>query len=198
MDTDITYINRFLQDFSRDEYHMLLGRHPDDITLKAKGVVLGDTDTTVALDAAKTMLENVDIVITEAITDTLKKLKASRKLELVGTIFALFTSGGVVGNYLQQGEHMTTAVLGAFGFLNAIALLIAKWLRGSVAGSGDLSQDFIKLHEYSWDSRMLKAKLKPEISNDVLEEVISKSNSLAREINMLLATLGYIPNFEPI
>lgn len=199
MDTDISYINKYLHKFANDKHQELLRRHPESqVLLNAMGVSLGVTDTEVAVDAAKTMLESVDSITSSALSDILGKLKTNRRLELIGSILTLSTSGGVVGSIIGFDEKYVAAFLGAIGFLGSLVMLFAKWLKGSVTGSSSLDKEFDKLREYSWDARALKARLSHNASDKEIENVILESNRLAREIFLVLGGLGYEPNFEPV
>ena len=192
MDADISYVIRYLQAFSKEKYEALLRRHPEShLLLKANGVSLGDADTAVAIDAVNTMLESVDTITASAISDTLNKLRANRRLKFIGSILTFLTAGGVVGSIIGLDEMFIAVALGAIGILGSLVMLLTRWLKGGVSGSSSLDQAFDKLRKHCLDARVLKAKLKDEIPSLELEKIIFESNSIAREICMVLGGLGY-------
>ena len=174
-------------------------RHPKATAyLKADGIALGDSETSVARDAVETMLESVDDVSSAAISYTLNRLQTNRKIELAASLLALFTSGGVVGSIIGLDEKYLAAGLGALGLSGALLTLLVKWQKGGVSGPLDLEKSFDKLREYNWNARELAAKLKRTDTEEELQKIVSASNDLARNIYMLLGGLGYEADVRPL
>ena len=199
MDSDISYVNRFLKGYSPQHHLELLMRHPKATAyLKADGIALGDSESSVARDAVETMLESVDDVSSAAISYTLNRLQTNRKIELAASLLALFTSGGVVGSIIGLDEKYLAAGLGALGLSGALLTLLVKWQKGGVSGPLDLEKSFDKLREYNWNARELAAKLKRTDTEEELQKIVSASNDLARNIYMLLGGLGYEADVRPL
>lgn len=114
------------------------------------------------------------------------------------SILALVTSGGVVGSIFSFDEKYIAAVLGAIRFLGSLLVLLVKWLKSGVTCELNLGDAFNKLSEYSWDARSLKAELDKSTDHDEFEDIINRTNQLARDIYLVLGELGYQADLHPL
>lgn len=199
MEDSLTGIVRFLQQYAPQELARLGARHPESAArLRAAGQVLGDGDEEFESDAALTMLSAVadqSTVVSASITE---RLSSARRLEVMGSMLSLFSSGGVVGATLGLDSIVMAAMLGTIGFLANAVPLVVNWLRGSPTGAS-VSQGLIKLRQCAWEAHALRASLsRTQKWKEDTEGTVRQVNELGHRAYSVLTELGYDTELRPI
>ena len=199
MNSDISYINKYLSTYQPSKHDALITKYPHAVNLLTpNGLSLGDAQTALACDAAKEMLSSVDETSARAIKSIMRKLKLGKRLELIGSVLALITSGGVVGAIVGLQETIVAAILGAIGFIGSLVTLFVQWLKGGVSSNVSLDKSFDVLQAHCWQARELLAKLKRGLHDNEIDAFIAQSNELAKQVFLTLGGLGYEPEFSPV
>ena len=200
MQADVAEITRFLDRFAPAALRDLRQRYPDAAAyFDPSGLPLGaDANVAPLVASARTLVDNIDGVTSTAMSETMKKLKSARKLELAASFLSLLASSGVVGALGLRANFFVTAGLAVAGFVASAVQLYTAWLRHAPVGEGSIDQLFMKLREQVWDAASLRAEFSRDPDESNAPGLIKRANDLAKASRIVLSDLGYDPKFRPV
>lgn len=200
MNIEVGQIVGFLERFAPARAEALRADHREaEAFLRASGTVLGTPADDAALAAAGALLDNVAGVAREALLDTAHRIRIGRRLEVLQSCLALFTSGGVLGALLGLDARRTAAAIALIGFAGSAVAIFVAWLRSPPIGTGTIVEKHAQLRDVVWEARTLAAAGAGLSTGDgaAVRAHVAAANALAGRATALLGDLDYHPDFRP-
>lgn len=185
----------YLERYAPAELDVIRAHHPNAGTvLVSEGITLGSTDDDRALfEATQAMLTSISETAQIATREVTVRLSNARRIEILGSVIGLLSSGAVVGVTVGLKSLWGGTLFGLLSFLAAALPQIVNWLRQSTIGAGSAVENLVKLREGAWDARQLLDQFRVAGADVDRDRLIEQGNSLAKTIYFCLNDLGYNP-----
>lgn len=182
----------YLERYAPADLDGIRARHPNDASiLVSEGITLGSEDGDRALfEATQVMLISISETAQIATHEVTTRLTNARRIEILGSVIGLLSSGAVVGVTVGLKSLWGGTLFGLLSFAAAALPQIVNWLRQSSIGAGSALENLVKLREGAWDARQMLDRFRTAGDAEI-DPLIEQGNALAKTIYFCLSDLGY-------